>query len=112
MCLHFCILQAIKNWSRGRPGNEARDMCNQLFIYSQLYIEGGLQFAVNNFKMKLIKARIVVLRISKGTFQGAGRGDHKLTTPNFCPLSSMLASFPGPAQLFVACNTGRAWERG
>ena len=23
--LHFCILQAIKNWNRGRPGNEARE---------------------------------------------------------------------------------------
>ena len=75
-------------------------------------VEGGLQFAVNNLKMKLIKARIVVLRTSQGTFQGAGRGDHKLTTPNFCPLSNMLASFPGPAQLFVACSTRRAWERG
>ena len=37
--LHFCILEAIKSWRCGRPGNEARKMFGPVRIipYEQYY---------------------------------------------------------------------------
>ena len=38
VCIHFCILQAIKNWTVGRPGNEAT-LRIRLFDYKKSVIE-------------------------------------------------------------------------
>ena len=35
--LCFCILQAIKNWRRGRPGNEATTLCSLLYRKHYIY---------------------------------------------------------------------------